>query len=171
MAAMGIQLRGMTHDDVQGDARAPKFHNVKVFYKGQQYDSAGEAEYAWRLDQRVKAGVVADWERPPSSALTACPTCAASVSDACQDKKGRPLSSFHKDRITYRPDFYVIPIDGHSYYVDYKGARITETAAWRIKVKLWKLAIPFELRVAYATGEEKVVCTGDDALTTKPGQS
>lgn len=151
MAALGIQLRGMTYPD-NPSAGGPKFHNVKAFYKGESYDSAGEAEYAARLDLRCASGEIVDWERPKPIVLLDAPKA--------------------RDRVTYRPDFYVIPNVGFGYYVDYKGSRITETAAWRIKVKLWKQneRLP-ELRVAYPTGEEKVVCSRPLLTLKTPGAS
>jgi uncharacterized protein DUF1064 len=124
-----------------------KYHNVTAYYKGQRYDSAGEAEYARMLDLGCAAGSITDWERPKPFVLLDAP---------------KP-----RDRVTYKPDFYVIPKAGMSYYVDYKGSAMTETASWRIKVKLWKQKIPFELRVAYPNGEEKVVCTGDEAIAAR----
>lgn len=160
LRAHGIELRAA--GVVPGSGRA-KFHNVKAFYRGQQYDSAGEAEYAWKLDQMVSASTVADWERPKPLALIDCAKCGAKAGQPCVDKKAAVITSLHADRITYKPDFWVIPMEGASYYVDYKGSRITETAAWRIKVRLWKLNIGLPLRVAYPSGEEKLVCAGEVA--------
>lgn len=124
-----------------------KFHNTRCTYNGMTFDSLGEAEYAHKLDLLVQSGEVVAWEQPPPVVLV----------DAAKAR----------DRITYRPDFHVIPREGWSYYVDYKGSRITETAAWKLKVKLWRQNVPFELRVAYPGGEEKVVCTGDDSANDR----
>jgi len=115
-----------------------KFHNVKTVYRGERYDSIGEAEYACKLDQMEKAGTIAYWQRGTPMVLVDAPRA--------------------RDRITYKPDFWIMPTTGWSYFVDYKGSRVTETAAWRIKVKLWKQKYPTdELRVAYPDGSEKVV--------------
>lgn len=141
LRTQGIELRAKSATSPRA-----KFHNVKAVYGGVTYDSAGEAAYAWKLDQMVKRGEIVDWERPAALVLVDAPKL--------------------RERITYKPDFYVIPSSDseYSYYVDYKGSRITETAAWRLKVKLWKRAIPYELRVAYPNGEEKVVCTGQESF-------
>lgn len=168
LAALGIDL----HEKPRTGRN--KFHAVNATYKGERYDSAGEAEYARDLDLAVSAGNITDWERPKPIGLATCGKCLALPGEACLNAKGEHLEGFHKDRITYRPDFYVIgakptqmavlPPMPTSWYVDFKGSKITETAAWRIKVRLWKLCIPFELRVVYASGEEKVVCTGNEAI-------
>lgn len=133
-----------------------KFHNVKAVYRGMRFDSTGEAEYAAHLDLRVKAGELVDWEQPKPIVLLNAPKA--------------------RDRVTYKPDFFVIPREGYAFYVDYKGSGITETQAWRIKVKLWKQHVPFELRVAKPVKvkkgelpqfEERVVATGNEALQEK----
>lgn len=118
-----------------------KFHNVATVYKGVRYSSLGEAEYAWRLDQKVATGEIAYWERPKPIVLVDAPRA--------------------RERVTMVPDFHVTLHGGGSYYVDYKGSRITETPVFRLKVRLWRNAVPFELRVAYPDGTEKVVATGE----------
>jgi len=117
-----------------------KFHNVKATYNGQTYDSAGEAQYAQKLDLKLKSGEVLDWWRPKPMVLV----------DA--DRL--------RDRITYKPDFAVLFASRPDVvYIDYKGSRITETEAFRLKCKLWRRTFErSELRVAYQGGEEKVVC-------------
>jgi hypothetical protein len=117
---------------------------LKTPYKGETYDSKGEAAYAWFLDQKVKTGQIVVWMRPK-------PIVVLDASRA-------------RDRVTFKPDFWVVTSGGYSYYVDYKGSTQTETAAWKLKVKLWRRAVPFELRVAYPDGTEKVVATGNDVL-------
>jgi hypothetical protein len=107
-----------------------------------KFDSMGEAEYAAKLDMLVKAGEVVDWEQPKPVVLVDGPKA--------------------RDRITMIPDFYVIPAVGNSFYVDYKGSRVTETPAFKLKVKLWRRHVGHELRVVYADGTEKVVATGNE---------
>jgi len=147
-----------------------KYHNVRTEYRGMTFDSKGEAEYAMKLDLLVKAGVVVDWEQPKALAVDdRCLKCDAPPHKPCLNAKRQPMKGYHRDRMTYTPDFYVIPKEGYSYYVDFKGMgrdgrRVTETPAFRIKVRQWRKNIPFELRVAYRTGEEKVVATGDEAV-------
>lgn len=168
LAGIGIDL----HERVTTGRN--KFHAVSATYRGERYDSAGEAEYAQGLDLKMMKGEITDWERPKPVAVAACGKCLALAGEACIDAKGRHLETFHKERITYKPDFFIVgtkPTEmltlramPTGYYVDYKGSRITETAAWRIKVRLWKLYVPHELRVAYGDGTEKVVCTGADAI-------
>lgn len=143
LTALGVELAVV--DKLAGGKREGKFHNVKATYNGETYDSAGEAEYAWKLDQRLKAGEIVHWERPSAFLLLDAPKA--------------------RDRITYKPDFWIIPAPAGdsprdytwSYYVDFKGSHITETTAWRMKVKLWKQTVPFELRVAYPDGSERTV--------------
>lgn len=151
-----------------------KFHNVSATYKGERYDSAGEAQYAQRLDLMAAAGEIADWERAKAIAVATCGKCLASPGRPCLSAKGVEIEAFHRERVTYKPDFYIVGVKPTSmttlkpiptgYFLDYKGSTITETAAWRIKVRLWRLYIPYELRVAYSDGAEKVVCTGNDAI-------
>src|SRR6266511_1010249 len=118
--------------------REGKYHNTRGTYRGMTFDSLGEAEYAAKLDVLVTAGELVDWEQPKPVVLVDAPKA--------------------RERITYKPDFWVCPADStYSYYVDYKGSRITETAVWKLKVKLWRQHVPHELRVAYADGTEKVV--------------
>lgn len=137
-------------------AKRAKFRNVKTTYNGVTYDSVGEAEYAHKLDMLLAAGQIVHWERPKPFVLLDAPNA--------------------RDRITYKPDFWVIPIQAgprpsrdytYSYYVDYKGSTVdkhgkrhtpTETEAWRNKVKMWKDRYPdLELRVAYPDGVERQV--------------
>lgn len=151
-----------------------KFHAVSATYKGERYDSSGEAEFARSLDLLAQAGKITDWERPKAIAVERCPKCLALPRDPCIGPKGEPIETLHRDRISYKPDFYIVgaqptpmavlPPVPTGWFVDYKGSEITETAAWRLKVKLWRLYIPFELRVVYKDGTEKVVCTGNEAI-------
>lgn len=168
LAALGITL---IEKPSSGYA---KFNNVWALYKGEKYQSAGEAEHAWRLDMLALAKKITDWERPKAIAVEACIQCLAGPREPCKNAKGLPIETLHRDRLKYKPDFYVVaaePTDmmtlkpmATGYYIDYKGGEITETEPWRIRVRLWKLHVPFELRVAYRDGTEKVVCTGNDAI-------
>lgn len=130
-----------------------KFHNTPTVYKGQRYDSLGEAEHAHVLDQKLAKGEIIHWERPKAIVLVDAPRA--------------------RERVTFKPDFWVIPADRpgnlsaesyvYSYYEDYKGSTATETAAWKLKMRLWRARVPFELRVVYADGSHKVVATGEVA--------
>ncbi len=114
-----------------------KYNQVKVTVGDQKFDSLGEAEFSNKLKLRKLAGEIRDWGRPKPHILVDGPTA--------------------RDRITYKADFWVQPLVGPVFYIDYKGSHATETSTWRLKVKLWKKSIPDELRVAYPTGEEKIV--------------
>jgi hypothetical protein len=140
-----------------------KNRSVRTLYRGEAYDSLGEAEYAAKLDMLVKAGAVVDWERPARMAIDdRCLTCGATARLPCRSKTGSELAGFHRPRMTYKPDFYVIPkYPEPSYYVDFKG-RILR--GWNRTVTQWRKNIPFELRVAFADGTEKVVATGNECL-------
>jgi Zn ribbon nucleic-acid-binding protein len=153
-----------------------KFNAHAATYKGEVYDSAGEALYAQRLDLKCKAGELTDWWRPDKIGLTACVTCGVEPGARCRDKKQCVIKSMHQCRVTYKPDFCVIGAQPNmeafaalkpiptSWYIDYKGSAQTETEAFWIKVRLWRLAMPYELRVAYPDGSEKVVATGKEAI-------
>jgi hypothetical protein len=139
-----------------------KNRSVSTLYRGERYDSLGEAEYAAKLDMLVKAGEIVDWERPARMAIDdRCLTCGATAKLRCRTKTGSELLGFHRPRMTYKPDFYVIPNEGYSYFVDFKG-RILR--GWNRTVTQWRKNIPFELRVAFKDGTEKVVATGNDCL-------
>jgi hypothetical protein len=147
-----------------------KFSSVETTYRGMTFKSLGEAEYAAKLDMLVKAGEIVDWEQPRGVPVDdRCLICGASARLPCRTKTGSEMVGFHKQRMTYQPDFYVIPRQGYSYYVDYKGRdkrtgkTPTETPIWRRKVIQWRKNVPFELRVAYPDGTEKVVARGDEA--------
>lgn len=113
-----------------------KYHQVKAVVNGQTYDSMGEAEFSHKLELRRIAGEIISWERPKPIVLVDAPT--------------------PRGRVTYKPDFLVYRLNGTKFYIDFKS-KATETQSFRIKVKIWAQKIPEELRVAYATGEEKIV--------------
>lgn len=155
-----------------------KFANTPSTYNGQTYDSAGEAQYAMQLDMKLKAGEIIEWTRcEPIVIDDRCATCNAPPSEPCIDSRGRAMRGYHRDRMTYTPDFWIVPAQASqsfrdytfSYYVDYKGSTVdkktgrrrapTETALWRRKMIQWRKNVPFELRVAYSDGVEKVVCS------------
>lgn len=125
-----------------------KYNRVKVQYKGEMYDSLGEAEHAASLDLDLSLGRITAWGRPGPIILLDAPT--------------------PRGRITYRPDFWTLPLNASKvYYTEFKGSRVnpktgkrstpTETEAFRIRVKLWQRFIPYELRVVYSDGASKVV--------------
>lgn len=122
-----------------------KFHNTPTIYKGERYDSIGEAEYAAKLDARVASGELIDWERQKVVVLVDAPTARA--------------------RITMKVDFWVLPATSEfGHFVEYKGSAATETPVFKLKVRLWKQNVPHELRVAYKTGEERVIATGNECF-------
>ncbi len=117
--------------------RKNKYNQVRVTRNGETFDSLGEAEQANKFDLLKASGKILDWERPKAIILLDAPNS--------------------RGRISYKPDFLVKMLDNSLVYFDYKGSRITETASWKIKVKLWNRFIHEELRVIYPTGEQKVV--------------
>jgi hypothetical protein len=139
-----------------------KNNNVKTTYRGQTYDSLGEAEYAAKLDMLVKAGEVAWWERQHRLPIDdRCLTCGATGQLPCRTKSGAEIVSFHKERMTAKIDFYVVPMQGNSYYLDFKGRLLR---GWNRIVIQWRKNVPFELRIAFKDGTEKVVATGDECF-------
>ena len=90
-------------------------HNAKpTIYRGQRYDSQGEARYARDLDLLLAAGKIASWCRPKPIMLINGPT---------RDR-----------RVTYKPDFFVVDNGGKEEWIDVKGM---VTQAFRIKALLW----------------------------------
>lgn len=94
-----------------------KLHNNPHEYGGVRYDSQLEANYAWELDVRVKAGDLLAWERQV------------------------PLPLLVNDVLiaTYRIDFVEHLPDGTSVYTEVKGH---ETDVWKLKWKLFKALYP-----------------------------
>lgn len=130
-AAMGITLvPGWTG----------KFNNKWAIYRGERYQSAGEAACAAHFDTLLKLEQIMDWTRPEPITLIAGATA--------------------RQRISMKPDFLVMPLVGPGIFYDYKGSTHTETAVFKLKVKLWKMYVPAELRVIYPDWTEKVLAPG-----------
>jgi Protein of unknown function (DUF1064) len=109
-----------------------KYGNVPTEYRGQVYDSRGEAAYARRLDLLRAAGAIRDWRRGGVWVLLDAPRT--------------------RDRITLRPDFEVVRNDGSLRAVDFKGCLTRE---FRLKAKLWRAVYPaVPLYVVRADGSE-----------------
>jgi hypothetical protein len=111
-----------------------KYHAVPTEYRGERYDSRGEAEYARRLDALRAAGAIRDWRRGRVWVLLAAPR--------------------RRDRITLRPDFEVWDDaePGGFRVVDFKGVLTRE---FKLKARLWKAVYPtVPLYVARADGSE-----------------
>ena len=122
---------GMTRPAV---ARPHKYHAKRTAYAGAWYDSAGEAEYARRLDLLKAAGAIHDWRRGGEWVLLDSPT-------------GRK-----RDGITLRPDFEVWPAPGRLEVRDFKGV-VTEV--FRLKALLFKARFPdVPLLIVRADGTE-----------------
>jgi hypothetical protein len=117
-------------------ARGHKYHAQRTVYNEVRYASKAEAAYAQRLDLLVAAGEVWHWEpyAPPTWPLVVLQA---------------------EPRITYRPDFWVLPVHGgRSYLVEVKGF---ETAVWRLKRKLYIATQVLPLLVVYGKGREEWV--------------
>lgn len=91
-------------------------------------DSQAERAYYVELDQRVQVGAILSWLFGPNVVLQA-----------------KPL-------ITYRPDAMVLLHDGTWQAVDVKGV---QTAAFRIKAKLWQARYPAIPLVLVRNGREE----------------
>ena len=117
----------------RGAATGHKYHARRTEYEGEVYDSMAEATYARDLDLRMAAGEVAYWHRPAQIVL---------------------VPGTRDQRITYRPDFYVVYSDGRAEHIDVKGA---ETEAFRLRIKLYKRFGPkVPLRIVGKKGERVV---------------
>jgi len=90
-----------------------KYYNIEQVYNGVRYDSKKEAQYAYELDMRKKAGEIKDWERQITI----------------------PLKVYGKTICTYRIDFKVYHNDGTIEWVEVKGF---PTYSWRLKWKLFE---------------------------------
>jgi hypothetical protein len=111
-----------------------KYRAVPTEYRGQRYDSRGEAEYARRLDALKAAGAIRGWRRGRVWVLLDAPR--------------------RRDRITLRPDFEVWDDaePGGFRVVDFKGLLTRE---FKLKARLWKAVYPtVPLYVARADGSE-----------------
>ena len=89
-----------------------KYGAKKTNYKGVNYDSKKEAEYAWELDQRVRNGEYKSYERQFKLSL---------------DVNGQHITN-------YLVDFLVTTKTGEKEAHEVKGY---QTDVWKIK---WKLA-------------------------------
>lgn len=108
-----------------------KYGNVTAYYRGERYDSHGEATYAQHLDALKATGRIRDWQRGKVWVLVDAPKA--------------------RDRITYRPDFEVWDAAGFR-VIDYKGML---TDVFRLKAKLWKAVRPdIPLYIVKADGTE-----------------
>lgn len=92
-----------------------KYNNVKTIYKGREYHSKKEADYAMQLDQLMNAKNKAD-----------------------RVKSWTPQVSYHlvvnkKKICTYILDFLVVYADGRTEHIDVKGVITKE---YSIKKKL-----------------------------------
>lgn len=90
-----------------------KYHNKRQEYGGHSYMSKLEADVAWQLDMRIKAGEVKSYKRQVKIAL---------------DVKGKHICN-------YIIDFVVKRTDGVTEYLEAKGF---ETEVWRLKWKLFE---------------------------------
>lgn len=96
-----------------------KYKNVKQTYNGYTYDSRREAEYAFELDMRMKAGEVKRWERQYKLDLRA---------------NGKHICNYYVD-------FLVELADGSLQLVEVKGM---ELPLWKLKVKIMEATFLIE---------------------------
>jgi Protein of unknown function (DUF1064) len=94
-----------------------KFNATSSFYNGIWYQSAKEAQYAFELDVRVKAGELREWQRQVPIEL---------------------YVNGHKI-CTYTIDFVEIDKNGGEMWTEIKGV---ETADWRLRWKLFDALYP-----------------------------
>lgn len=100
-----------------------KYNAAKTTYRGEVYDSRGEAERAMALDFLLAAGEIDSWTRGRSRVLA--PPCA-------KPGGGRDRA------ITYKPDFEVRK--GEEFWCeDFKGR---STEGFRLRLRLWWRVYP-----------------------------
>ena len=90
-----------------------KYYNKRQEYGGHSYMSKLEADVAWQLDMRIKAGEVKSYDRQVKISL---------------DVKGHHICN-------YIIDFVVHCTDGTTEYLEAKGF---ETDVWKMKWKLFE---------------------------------
>jgi hypothetical protein len=109
-----------------------KYHARRTEYGGQWYASAGEAEYARRLDLLKGAGAIHDWRRGREWVLLDAPR--------------------RRDRIVYVPDFEVWTTPGRLELRDFKGV---VTQVFRLKARFFRARYPdVPLVLVWADGSE-----------------
>lgn len=112
--------------------RRGKFGAIPSLYRGERYDSRGEAEYARHLDLLQAAGRIREWRRGRKWLLLDAPRA--------------------RDRVTYTPDFEVVDAAGNLRVLDYKGVL---TDVFKLKAKMWRHAYPgVPLYIVKADGTE-----------------
>lgn len=94
-----------------------KYGAVKQTYDGYSYDSKMEANYAYQLDMRKKAGEIESWQR--------------------QHKISLDINGVHI--ANYFVDFVVYFKDGRKEFHEVKGV---ETDLWKMKWKITKALYP-----------------------------
>ena len=90
-----------------------KYHNKHTEYAGHSYMSKLEADVAWQLDMRIKAGEVKNYKRQVRI----------------------PLKVNGKHICDYVIDFVVKCTDGTTEYLEAKGF---ETDVWKLKWKIFE---------------------------------
>lgn len=98
-------------------ARASKFGAKRTEYNGRTYHSKREAQYAYELDLRVRAGELKEWRSQVPIDLVVA---------------GRKIC-------TYRIDFVEIDRKGRETWTEVKGFR---TPDWELKWKLFEALYP-----------------------------
>lgn len=96
------------------EVKRNKYGAVRKEYNGVSYDSTAEADYACKLDLKIKAGEVKSWTR--------------------QHKWDLKINGVHW--IYYRIDFRVEMTDGEIRYVEIKGM---PTKDWKQKFEATKI--------------------------------
>jgi hypothetical protein len=109
--------------------RTSKYNNRRTWYRGERYDSWGEAAYARHLDARQAAGEIYAWRRGRLWVLLEEP-----------------------DGVTLTPDFEVWVTPEQREFHDFKGV-VTEV--FRIKARVFRERYPgVPLYVVKADGQE-----------------
>ncbi len=100
-------------------ARSPKYHSEPSVYKEWRYHSRREAQHAFELDLRQRAGEIASWESQVEI----------------------PLKANGQRICAYRADFVVHHADGRCVIEEVKGF---ETAEWKLKRRLLEATFLFD---------------------------
>ena len=136
-----LRRRGLPPGHPGLEPRRNKYGAQRTEYDGRTYDSKAEAEYAMRLDLRVRAGEIAGWGRQPTVVVCTLEN-GSGLSWRYRPMRGSRLDSLEqgeKDRLVLqcRLDFRVWRAEGGHEFHEVKGYRVRD---WPLRERILRLA-------------------------------
>lgn len=127
-----LARRGKPQGQPAPESRRNKYGAKRTEYDGRTYDSKAEAEYAMRLDLRVKAGEILFWKPQQTVYVEVGPGSWMywRPAEALQHEGARLL-------LRCRLDFLVWTVDHEPEYHEVKGYRVRD---WVLRRRILKLA-------------------------------